>query len=110
MSSNISDSLPDKSDNPSITLRKTSGGLDETKKSLVNTTDTVVTYGNTDMGIKYNLVNEAITPPIAEKNIETVNKTDKSQASNISVDTSSSNKSDKYKSLDKSRSNQRTDA
>ena len=52
---------------------------------------------------------ESITPPIAKNNIDTVNKTDKSQASNKKVDTSSSNKYYKGKSLDKSRSTQRTD-
>ena len=53
------------------------------------------------MGKKHNVVKEAITPPIAKNNIKTVNKTEKSQASNKTVDTSSSNKSDKVKSLDK---------
>ena len=57
---------------------------------------------------KYNVVKEAITPPIARK-IDTVNKTDKSQASDKTVDTSSSNKSEKGKSLDKSKSTQITD-
>ena len=52
---------------------------------------------------------EAINTTITKKNIDTVNKTDISQASNKTVDTSSSNKSDKVKFLDKSRSNQRTD-
>ena len=108
MSSNISDLLSNKSDNPSITVRKTSWDLDETENSLVTTTDTAVKEGNTDMGTKPNLVKEAITPPIAKNNIDTVNKTDKSQASNKTVDTSSRNKSDKVKSLDKSRSTQRT--
>ena len=52
---------------------------------------------------------ESITPPIAKKNIDTVNKTDKSKASKRKKDkSSSSNKSDKGKSLDKSRSTQRT--
>ena len=49
MSSNISDPLQKKSDNPSITVRKTSGDLDETEKALVTTTNTVAKEGNTDM-------------------------------------------------------------
>ena len=110
MSSNNSDPLQKKSDNPSITVRKTSGDLDETEKALVTTTDMVVKEGNTDMRSKHNMVKEAITPPIAKKKIDEVNKTEKSQASNkTTVDKSSSNKSDKGKSLDKSRSTQRTD-
>ena len=109
MSSNISDPLPKKYYNPSITVRKTSGYLDETKNLLVTTTDTVFKEENTEMGTKPNVVREAITSPIAKKKIDTVNKTEKSQASNKTVDTSSSNKSDKGKSLDKSMSTQRTD-
>ena len=42
MSSNISNPLPKKSDNPSKKVRKTSGYLDDTKKALVTATDTVV--------------------------------------------------------------------
>ena len=49
MSSNISDPLPKKCDNPSEKVRKTSGDLDDTKKALVFTTDTVVKEGNTHM-------------------------------------------------------------
>ena len=49
MSSNISDPLPKKSDNPSEKVRKTSGDLDDTEKALVPTTDTVVKEVNTDM-------------------------------------------------------------
>ena len=53
---------------------------------------------------------EAITPPILTKtNIDTVNKTEKSQAPNKKVDTPRINKTDKVKSIDKSRSTQRTD-
>ena len=53
---------------------------------------------------------ESITPPISEKKkIDTVNKTEKSQASNKKVGTSKSNKTDKVKSIHKSRSTQRTD-
>ena len=39
MSSNISDRLPKKSDNPSEKVREKSGDLDDTKKALVFTTD-----------------------------------------------------------------------
>ena len=42
MSSNISDPLPNKSDNTSTTVRKTGGDLDETENALVTTTDTVL--------------------------------------------------------------------
>ena len=48
MSSNISDTLPNKSDNPSEKVRKTSGNLEKTKKALVTTIDTVFREGNTD--------------------------------------------------------------
>ena len=58
---------------------------------------------------KPNVVKESITPPLKKKKIDTFNKTDKSQASNKTVDTSRRNKSDKGKSLDKSRSTQRTE-
>ena len=52
MYSNISDPLQIKSGDPSITVKKTSGYLDETKKSLITTTDTVFKEGNTDMVYK----------------------------------------------------------
>ena len=41
MSSNIIGPLPKESDNPSETVRKKGGDLDDTKKALVTTTDTV---------------------------------------------------------------------
>ena len=47
MSSNISEPLPNKFDNPIENVRKTSGNFDDTKKALVFTTDTVVKEGNT---------------------------------------------------------------
>ena len=50
MSSNISDPLQKKSYNPSIKVRKISGDLDETEKSLFTTTGTFVKEGNTYMG------------------------------------------------------------
>ena len=49
MSSNISYALQKKHDNTSITVKKISGNLDETKKKLVTTTDTVTKERNTDM-------------------------------------------------------------
>ena len=52
---------------------------------------------------KPNVVKEAITPPISKKNIDTVNKKQKSQESNKTVDTPKINKSEKVKSLYKSR-------
>ena len=61
------------------------------------------------MRTKPNVAKEAITPPIEKKKIYTVKKIEKSQASNKKVDTYSSNKYDKGKSLDISRSTQRTD-
>ena len=50
------------------------------------------------------VVKEAITPPILRNNIKTVKKKEKLQVSKIKIDKSSSNKSEKGKSLDKSRS------
>ena len=69
MSSNISDPLPKKSDNPGENIRKTSGDLDETKKALVTTTDTVVKkreywHGWQKNIWKPNVVKEAINPHI----------------------------------------------
>ena len=56
------------------------------------------------------MVKKGIAPPISAKNeIDTVNKTEKSQASSKTVDTPKSNKTDNDKSIDKSRSTQRTD-
>ena len=49
MSSNIIGPLPKEYDNPSEKVRKKSGYLDDTKKALVTTTDTVFKEGNTDM-------------------------------------------------------------
>ena len=114
MLSNIIGTLPKEYDNPVEKVRKTSGYLDDTKKALVTTTDTVVKEGNTDMVEKKekkpNVAKESITTPISgKKKIDTVNKTEKSQASNKTVDTPKSNKTDTVKSLDKSRSTQITD-
>ena len=74
MSTNISNPLPKKFDNPSITVRKTCGDLDETEKALVTNTDTVVKGGKNDMGTRLNVVKEAITPPIEKNKIDIVKK------------------------------------
>ena len=58
---------------------------------------------------KPNVVKESITPPISGKKIDTVNRTDRSNASNKTVDTPKSNKTDKVRSIDKSRSTRITD-
>ena len=47
------------------------------------------------------MAKEAITHPISKTKFDTVNKTEKSQASNKTVDTTRSNKYEKVKSLDK---------
>ena len=52
---------------------------------------------------------EDITPTIAKNNIDTFNKTEKSQTSNNKADAPSSNKSYKVKSLGKSRSTKKTE-
>ena len=72
MPSNIIAPLPEESDNPIENVRKTRRDLDDTKKVLATTTDTVVKEGNTDMFDKKiktepNVVTEAITPPISKK-------------------------------------------
>ena len=46
---NTIDPLPKEYDNTSEKVIKTSWDLDDTKKSLVTTTDTVAKEGNTDM-------------------------------------------------------------
>ena len=79
------------------------------EKSLITTIEKKFKEGINYMGAKPNVVKEAITPPITKNNIDTVNKTDKSEAFNKKVYTSSINKSDKGKSLDKSKSTQRTE-
>ena len=93
MSSNISDPLPKRSDNPGEKVRKKSGNLDDIKKALVATNDKFFKEGNTYMVDKkrkteHNVLKEAITFKISsKKKIDTVNKTDKSQPSNKTVDT-----------------------
>ena len=59
---------------------------------------------------KSNVMREAITHPIVKNKIDTVNKTDKSQASKTVKDISFRNESDKSRLLDKSRSTQRTES
>ena len=64
--------------------------MDDAKKALVPTADMVFKEVNTDMvdkkrKSKPNLVKEAITPPISEKQIYIVNITEKSQAPNKTV-------------------------
>ena len=49
ISSNIIGELPMEYDNPSEEVRKKSGDLDDTKKALVTTTDTVSKEDNTVM-------------------------------------------------------------
>ena len=60
-----------KSDAPSEKVKKTSGDLDDIKKPLVTTIDTVVKEGTTDTvekkGKKPNVVEEAITTPVSAK-------------------------------------------
>ena len=59
---------------------------------------------------RQNVVEEAMTPPISsKKEIDTVNKTEKSQAANNTEDKPKRNKTNTIKSLDKSRSIKRTD-
>ena len=53
--------------------------------------------GINDTRTKSTVVKESITPTIEKKNIDTVNKIYKSQAFNKTVDTPSSNKSNKGK-------------
>ena len=65
--------LRKESDTPSEKVRKTNQDFDDTKQALVTTTDTVVKKENTDMfdkegKSKQNVVREAITTPISEKN------------------------------------------
>ena len=97
MSSNTSEPLPNKYDNPSTTVRKTSGDLYETKKALVTTTDTIVKEGSNDKGKRPNVVREAINPTIEKRILTRLKKTKKSQASNKTVDTPRRNKYDKGK-------------
>ena len=70
------------------------------KKALITTTDMLVKEGIIDMvEIKRK----------TKKKIDTVNKTEKSQASKKTVDTPKINKTDTVYLLDKSRFTQRTD-
>ena len=75
MSSNISEPLPNKPDNPGKKVRKNSGDLDDTKKALVFTTDLrfpkkgILTW-LTKRKTKLNVAKEAITPPYFSKKEE----------------------------------------
>ena len=77
--------LPNKSDAPSEKVKNSSGDLDDIKKVLVTTIDTVEKEGTTETVKKKekkpNFLEEATTSPISTKNkFDTVNKKDKSQA------------------------------
>ena len=74
------------------------------KKPLVTTTDKMVKEDINYMETKPNVVKGATTYTIARNKIDTVNKTDKLQESKSKKDKSISNKSDKVRSLDISRS------
>ena len=63
----------------------------------------MVKEGINDTETKPNAVKEDITPTIAKNKIDTVNETDKPQASQSKKDESISNESNKGISLDKSR-------
>ena len=52
------------------------------RKALVTTTDKIVKEGINNMGTKPNVLKKSITLPTAKNNIDTVNMTEKSQASN----------------------------
>ena len=74
------------------------------KNLLVTTTDKNFNEGINNMGTKPNVAKQSITHTIATNKIETVNKTDKPQASKSKRDKSIRNKSDKIRSLGKSSS------
>ena len=88
--------------------------MDDTKKALVFTNDTVGKGENTDMldkkmKTKPNVVKEAITPPISENKYWHSQQNREITSIQKKLDTLRSNKTDKVKSIDKSRSNQITD-
>ena len=80
-----------------------------TKNPLVTTTLKMVKKGINQMKKKPKVVKEAITHPITTNKIDTINERDKRQASQSKKDKSTRNKSNKSRSLDKSRSTQRTE-
>ena len=88
--------------------------MDDIKKLLVATIDTVdkeVTIDTVDKKgkSKQNVVEEAITSHIsAKKNIDTINKTEKSQASKRTVPISKKLNPQVVRTVDKSGSTQRT--
>ena len=74
------------------------------KNILVTTTDKIFNEGINNMRTKPNVAKQSITHTIATNKIETVNKTDKPQASKSKINEFIRNKSDKCGSLDKPRS------
>ena len=52
MSSNSIDPLHKESDNPGEKVRKATGDLDDTKKALISTIDTIIKEGKTDIDEK----------------------------------------------------------
>ena len=73
------------------------------KNPLVATTEKIVKKGINDTETKPNVVDEAITHPIAKNKIDTINKTEKPQAYKSKKDKSICKESNKGISLDKSR-------
>ena len=71
------------------------------QKPLITTTDKIVKEGINGIK-KNNVVKETITPPITEKkDIDTVDKKEKSQVYNKTIDTPKRNKTYEVKSIDK---------
>ena len=102
-----------KSDTSSEKFIKTSGDFYDNKHALVTTTDTVVKEGNNEMFDKGMFFLMWRNPSLllfqGEKKLDTGNKTEKSKASNKTVDTPKKNKTDTVRSLDTSRPTQRND-
>ena len=73
------------------------------KNPLVVTTEKIAKEGINDMETKPNVVNKAITHPIAKNKIDSINETDKLQASQSEKYISISYESNNGISLDKSR-------
>ena len=76
------------------------------KKSLVTTTDDIVKEEINDMIKNLMWRRKPSLLPLQQKKIDTINRTEKPQTSKRKRDKSISNKSDKGKSLNKSRSTQ----
>ena len=73
------------------------------KNPLVVTTEKIAKESISDMETKPNVVNKAITNPIAKNKIDSINETDKLQASQSEKYISISYESNNGISLDKSR-------